>query len=630
MMFKVENATRRGRRFWISSVLLLAQLLTVAPILLIVSADQRQSALSQRCVLFLQDLDQLLASFGELRNTAHRTSRPWEDLASQLRQSQYRAQMDVISRTSSDIPGAPEIRPKVDAIVRRMTDTATALARANSRSEESHLIEQFLKDDESALREVAAAQRIVRLQLTLVTGVIAEKAGYLKVLVAAACLLAFGVVFTFRGFRIDSATQRRLEQSLRSSNDEVVAALTAARDGANAKNEALINVSEALRTPLDRMVGLTTKLLATKLTAEQRDCAQAGLQSALSLARAIRDIQEFAKMESGMLDLESEEFRPTKIIEDSLDAFRIAARQKGLELESIIAARLPVRARGDAGRLRQVLTNLLDNAIRFTERGRIVLSAAVIGRSEGRTKLRFEVKDTGIGISEEIRGRLFEPLSEAERSTGPDRGVGFGLAISKKLVELMGGEIDVVSAPAIGSTFWFTVVLEHAPASVGVQPDRAEKTAGWAGHQPQAAVAEIAPLAGRTEARRLRDKRAESRYRINYPTLLKSKIAGVALVRVMDVSGFGLRVAAPFRLPAGTEVEVRVEGTAVRGLVRNCACVRAAEFHVGIELIQSDSIDERGLADFVTALASNTSTARQGGSTPSVGVNPSTAVRRSR
>src|SRR5277367_1597292 len=309
MILQIKNTTRR--RFWISSVLSLSQLLTVAPILLIVSADQKQSALSQRCVVVLQELDRLAAPFREMENTAYSgAEQPWSALTWQRHQAQYRDAMDVVSRSSSEIPGVREILPNVDTIVNRMAHTAAALARTNGPSREAdRLAEQLRKDDESALTEVAAAQGIVSSQLSSATGSLAEKARYLNVLVGAACLLAFGLVLVFRGFRLDSATQRRLEQSLRSSNDEVVAALAAARDGANAKNEALINVSETLRAPLNGMICFTRKLLDTELNTEQRDCTQAGLHSALSLARVVRDIQDFAKMESGRLDLESQEFR---------------------------------------------------------------------------------------------------------------------------------------------------------------------------------------------------------------------------------------------------------------------------------------------------------------------------------
>jgi signal transduction histidine kinase len=602
-MFKVENAKRRGRRVWICSILLLAQLVTVAPIILIVSADQRKSALSQRCVLLLQELDQLAVSFKELEDTAVGTANQARSVAAawQKHQSEFRDEMGVISQSWSEVPDAHEILPKMDGVINRMAQAAATLARGNSPSTETHrLIAQFLQDDESALDELAAAQRIVRFQLLLVAGGLAEKAGYLKILVAASCLLAFGVVLVFRGFRIDSAMQRRLERSLRSSNDEVIAAMAAAREGFNARNDALINVSDALRVPLNGMIGLTTKLLETELNTEQRDCAQTSLHSALSLARVVRDIQDFAKLESARLDLELEEFRPTKLIDDTLDAFRIAAGQKGLELDGMLAARLPALARGDAGRLRQILTNLMDNAVKFTEHGRIVLKATEVSRSEGRTKLRFEIKDTGIGINEQIRDQLFEPLPLGDRSTALELGgVGLGLAISKKLIELMGGEIDVVSTPATGSTFWFTVVLEHVPANPGLQPGCAENAADEAPHQPREAVLQIASPAARTKTWLGRERRVESRYRMNYPTVLKSKAAGIALVRVLDASGFGLRVAVPFRLPVGSEVEIRIEKTRVRGLVRNCTCKKAKEFYVGIELLQSDSIDERGLADFV-------------------------------
>jgi signal transduction histidine kinase len=572
MMLKVENAKRRGWRFWTSTILLLAQLLTVAPILLIVSADQRHGRVSQRCVLFLQELDQLAGLLRELKNIAEGGAQEASSVALtwQGHQAELCDEMDVISYSSLEIPVVHEILPTVERVVNRMAQAAAAMARGNHiYGEDRRLIEQFLRDDELALGEVAATQRSVRSQLLLDAGGIAEKAGYLKVLVAVSCLMAFGVVFVFRGFRIDNAAQRRLEQSLRSSNDEVIAALAAVCDGSDARNEVLINVSDALRTHLNGMIALTTKLLDMELNADQHNRAQAGLHSALSLARVIRDIQDFSKLESARMDLELEEFRPTKVIKDTVDAFRVSAAQKGLELEVMIVARLPVLAKGDAGRLRQVLTNLMDNAVKFTERGRIMVSATEVSKTGLRTKLRFEIKDTGIGISEQIRGRLFEPLSQADRPTASEQaGGGLGLAISRKLVELMGGEIGVVSIPTNGSTFWFTVVLEHVPARAGLQPDSAKRDPDGGRPQSLKGGLQIASLIPRTESRSTRDKRVESRYRTNYPTLLKSKSAGVALVRILDAAGFGLRVTAPFRLPVGTEVEICIEDTAVRGLDR--------------------------------------------------------------
>jgi signal transduction histidine kinase len=598
MILHLENAT--SRRFWISSVLLLAQLLTVGPILLIVSSNRRQSALSQRCVLLLQQLDQLAVPLKEMENTVYSGAKEsWPALAWQIYWAQYRDEVDAIPRSSSETPEANEILLKVDVIVNRMAHAAAELARANGPPQETRrLIEQFLKDDQAALAEISATRGIVRSQLSSSTGGIAEKSEYLNALVAAACLLTLGVIFVFRSFRHDSATQRRLEQTLRTSNDEVIAALVAARDGSDAKNEALINVSDALRTPLDGMICLTRKLLETELDADQRDCAQANLRSALFLASVTRDIQDFAKMESGRLDLEVEEFRPTKVIEETLDAFRIAATQKGLKLESVIAARLPALARGDAGRLRQILTNLMDNAVKFTERGWVSISATDVSKLDGRIRLRFEIKDTGIGISDEVKKRLFEPLPQVDKSTNPEHlTTGLGLAISKKLVEMMGGEIEAASSPGSGSIFWFTIALEHMPANHAM-PEHSAATAPAGLHHGHAATHIQSPTA-RTEGLPAGEKRREVRYRVNYPTILKSKTLGVALVRILDVSRFGLRVSVPFRLPHGTEVEIRVEDKSVRGLVRNCGCMKAYEFHAGIELLQSDSIDERGLADAI-------------------------------
>jgi signal transduction histidine kinase len=561
---RIENPHRRSQRFWTSSILLLAQLLTVVPILLIAFTDERQSALSARCASLLQKLDQLAVLIKEPGAPA------WQE-----QYSKSRGELDVILRNSPEIADVREIMLQMDATVNRMAQAGTP---AN-----------LQKDREAALHAVGDAQRIVGLQLSLAANGIAEKEGYLKVLVAGACLLAFGLVFAFRRFRLDSATQRRLEQSLRSTNEEVLAALTAARDGSDAKNKLLINVSDAIRTPLNGMISQATRLLETELTSEQREYAQATLQSAVSLASVIHETVDFVKMEEGRIDLEVEEFQPSKVIEEALNVFRGMAGRKGLKLECVAAEGLPDLVKGDPGRLGQVLTNLIGNAVKFTERGRVMLSVTDAGMTEGKTKLRFEVKDTGIGISDQALSRLFKPFTQADGSIARKYGgAGLGLAISKRLVEVMGGELEVVSvqpsiAQAGGSTFWFTVML---------QPVRAARKAS----SPSVRV--ITPLAIRPRPLG-RDRRSELRYRINYPTLLKSKAAGVAIARVLDVAESGLRVAVPFRLPLHAEVEIRIDDTTISGFVRNCECVGTAEFHAGIEILQSDLSDRDALEDFV-------------------------------
>jgi hypothetical protein len=162
----------------------------------------------------------------------------------------------------------------------------------------------------------------------------------------------------------------------------------------------------------------------------------------------------------------------------------------------------------------------------------------------------------------------------------------------------MGGEIDTVATPGEGSTFWFTVTLDHVQGAQGFPEPSGERGSHALQPKLRGAGGQFAFPSARPEIAG-GEKRRETRFQINYPTLLKSKTLGVALIRVLDVSRFGLRVAAPFRLPTGTEVEIRLEDKAVRGLVRNCGCMKAYEFHAGIELLQSDSIDERGLADLI-------------------------------
>ncbi len=251
-----------------------------------------------------------------------------------------------------------------------------------------------------------------------------------------------------------------------------------------------------------------------------------------------------------------------------------AANRKHVALKSSVGKDLPRVVKGDPERLRQVLVNLVSNAVRFTEKGEILLRLEETIAAEERTVLRFELRDSGIGVSETVRNRLFQPFSNFHPIDSGNPGNGLGLAISKKLVELMGGKIDVVDAPGRGCTFAFTAVFESVH----------RKT------EPMAS-----PVGSRlsTEKKNRRERRAERRHGTNYPTLLRAQSAGIAVIRVLDVSASGLRVSVPFRLIPRTEVEIRIEGTSVVGIVRNCTCVSANEFHVGILIPRETSEDEQ-------------------------------------
>ncbi|HEX2485829.1 MAG TPA: response regulator [Myxococcota bacterium] len=332
------------------------------------------------------------------------------------------------------------------------SDTCGAVVSLTVRSAQRHRLERVVRElGGSELRVAGSLDAEERALAHARRNLAAAGTAALALALVASAILSRGWM------RLTVALERATEQALTSARR--------AEEASRTKSQFLANMSHEIRTPMNGVMGMTDLLLETDLSPRQRRIAETVRHSGELLLEVINDILDFSKGEAEKIRLERIECDLVEVVEDVLSLLAERAQRKRLELACRLGADLPPAVLADPGRLRQVLTNLVSNAIKFTERGEVVVDVQVQPGKDKVAWVRFEVRDTGIGIAPEARSSLFEPFAQADASTTRRYGgTGLGLAICRQLVELMGGSIDFASEPGRGSRFFFRIPFARIPA----------------------------------------------------------------------------------------------------------------------------------------------------------------------